>query len=57
MIDITGIPLYDGMIEGFLFIPSMISDSMQYYGVYNIGFWFGISAFTVIGLRLIFGWD
>jgi len=56
MITITGIPFYDGIIEGALFIPKIMAELIS-PNLYVVGFWIGVCFFVVIALRLVFGWD
>mgnify|MGYP001091556721 CR=1 FL=1 len=56
MITITGVPFYDGVIEGILFVPLKIGELVG-PNLYDIGFWFGFIVFVVITLRLLCGWD
>jgi|GEM_PF-5302164 len=56
-LNITGTPLYDGFIEGFLYIPMMAAQALEKIGIYNFMFWIGLFLFVVIWLRLLFGWD
>lgn len=57
---VTGIPFYDGLIDGFLFIPMKLAGfigSTLGINVYTIGFWMGVCFAIVVVLRLVFGWD
>jgi hypothetical protein len=53
-VNITGVPFYDGIIEGFLFIPNWFAQLFKAFGVYNVGFWIGILIFIMILGFLIF---
>lgn len=56
-VNITGVPVYDGMIEGFLFIPSSIAGWLSQYDPYDVGFWIGAFVFFVVIVWLFFGGD
>jgi hypothetical protein len=47
-VNITGVPFYDGTIEGFLFIPNWFAQLFKDFGVYNVGFWLGLIIFIMI---------
>jgi hypothetical protein len=53
MIDITGIPFYDGVIEGMFYVPWWIADKLTMFNIYNVGFWCGIILFFGIILKLL----
>ncbi len=59
-VNITGYPFIDGTIEGTFYIPEQIAGWINgisaSFGVYNLGFWFGIMIFFGIILKLIF-WE
>lgn len=57
--NLTGVPLYDNMAEGFLYVPGLFADWIGAYDI-NVGFWMGIVIFfgcVLVFFRLVFGWD
>jgi hypothetical protein len=47
-VNITGVPVYDGMIEGGLYFPSKLSEILNQYDPHDIGFWIGVFLFFVV---------
>ncbi len=54
---LTGIPFYDGILEGLFFIPLKVAECFGQVNLHTVGFGMGIALFVIIMLRMIFGWD
>lgn len=54
MIEITGIPLIDGIIDGITIFPRFIFDIIGRGGSYDVGFWIGVvmAASIIVGIFL-----
>jgi hypothetical protein len=54
-VNITGVPLYDGVTAGLLFVPSTIAGWFSQYDSYDIGFWMGLIVFFGVIIWLLWG--